>query len=387
MFKRWIDITHTKSALIIGPRRSGKTTLLKALFPDYTYVTLDNLDYLEWAARDPKGLVDSLGQKFILDEIQRRPQLTIAAKYAIDNQNAHILMTGSSAAGLLDEAADTMAGRVALYNLPTACFGEEQGPPTHDIFNDTLDLPRLKEGQRALSLALTYGQFPEVLTLQNTKEKEELLGNYRDTYFIRDLMQLSNLENIEGLLSIFHHLARSLGSHLEVSNFAREAGMSHPTTKKYLNNLYLSQLTFRLYGYHYGPAKRFLKASKTYFADNGIMHSLGIPLSEGQILENFVIAEFEKRRKLGMLSCDRLFYYKSTSGREIDLIFEKDNVTYAIEIKATRQPSRRDVRNLIEFSKNQKKKVKSFLFYMGDSYSEISDIRIIPVAALYRARL
>ncbi len=387
MFKRWIDISRKKSALIIGPRRSGKTTLLKALFPDYTYITLDNLDYLNWATQDPKGLVDSLGQKIILDEIQRRPQLTIAAKYAMDNQNAHILMTGSSAAGLLDEAADTMAGRVKLYNLPTACFGEDQGPPTHDILKDTLNPLQLKKGQRALNRALIYGQFPEVLTLEDLREKEELLSNYRDTYFIRDLMQLSNLENMEGLLAIFHHLARSIGSHLEVSNFAREAGMSYPTTKKYLNNLHLSQLTFRLYGYQYGPAKRFVKASKTYFADNGIIRSLHIPINEGQLLENFVIAEFEKRRKLGMIPCDRLFYYKSTSGREIDMIFETGDTIYAVEIKTTRHPDKRDIRNLLEFSKSQKKRVRSFLFYTGDSYTEISGVRVIPASALYRGKI
>ena len=85
------------------------------------------------------------------------------------------------------------------------------------------------------------------------------------------------------------------GSHLEVSNFAREAGLSHPTTKKYLNNMHYSQLTFRLHGYQYGPAKRFIKTAKTYYADNGILTSLNIPLNEGQRLENFVIAEFEKR--------------------------------------------------------------------------------------------
>ena len=115
-------------------------------------------------------------------------------------------------------------------------------------------------------------------------------------------MQLSNIENLDGLMAIFQHLARSLGSCLEVSNFAREAGISFPTTKKYLNALQQAQLTFRLYGYQYGPAKRHIKAAKTYFADNGIIQSLNAGSSEGQLIENFVIAELEKRRKLGMIA-------------------------------------------------------------------------------------
>jgi len=386
MFERWLKIKTKKSGLIIGPRRSGKTTLLKMRFPDYNYITLDNLDYLNWATRDAKGLFDQLGPEVIIDEIQRKPELTIAVKYAIDNQNAHILMTGSSSVGLLGATADTLAGRIQIYSLPTVCWGENIGPPTNNIFESNTNPIHIKHGQRKLMDTLKYGLFPEILMHNKPEDKMELLQNYRDTYFTRDLMQLSNMENMEGLLAIFHHLARTIGSHLEISNFAREAGLSHPTTKKYLNNMHYSELTFRLYGYQYGPAKRFVKAAKTYFSDNGILTSLNILLNEGQLLENFVISEFEKRRKLGIIKCDRLYYYKSAAGREIDLIFESDNVIYAIEIKNTLRPVGRDVSNLVEFSKGMKKKVKMFLFYTGEEYGSIKEVQIIPVAALYRAQ-
>ena len=386
MFDRWIKINTKKSGLIIGPRRSGKTTLLRMQFPEYQYITLDNLDYLGWANKDAKGLLDHLGPKAIIDEIQRKPALTIPVKYAIDNQNAHILMTGSSSVGLLDAIADTLAGRIQIYSLPTACWGENFGPPLHDIMSINKNQILLMQGQRLLSDALQNGMFPEIIMEKSKEAKRELLQNYRDTYFTRDLMQLSNMENMEGLLAIFHHLARSIGSHLEISNFAREAGLSHPTTKKYLNNMHYSQLTFRLYGYQFGPAKRFIKAAKTYFSDNGILTSLKIPLNEGQLLENFVISEFEKRRKLGFIKCDRLYFYKSAAGREIDLIFEIEDTIYAIEIKNTRRPASRDVRNLTEFSKGMKKKVKMYLFYTGDEFFSLGDVKIVPVASLFRGR-
>ena len=293
-------------------------------------------------------------------------------------------MTGSSSIGLLDSTADTLAGRIQLYSLPTACFGENIGAPTHNILSYTAKPPLIREGQRNLWEALTYGQFPEILNQSTNEEKQELLSNYRDTYFIRDLMQLSNIENMDGLLAIFHHLARSIGSHLEVSNFARESGLSFPTTKKYLNNLIQSQLTFRLYGYQFAPAKRYIKASKTYFADNGILHSLNIPLNEGQLLENFVIAEFEKRRKLGYLKCDRLYYLKTAAGKEIDLIFETGGEVYAIEIKATANPAVRDVRNLRDFAQKMEKPVKAFLIYKGEKYKTIDNVQVIPASALFR---
>ena len=331
-------------------------------------------------------MIENLGPKTIIDEIQRKPELTIAVKNAIDNQNAHILMTGSSSVGLLGAMVDTLAGRIQIYSLPTACWGENLGPPSHKIFELNTNPILIKQGQRSLSDAINYGLFPEILMHEKPVDKKDLLQNYRDTYFTRDLMQLSNMENMEGLLSIFYHLARSIGSHLEVSNFAREAGLSHPTTKKYLNNLHYSQLTFRLYGYQYGPAKKFIKAAKTYYSDNGILTSLNIPLNEGQLLENFVISEFEKRRKLGLIKCDRLYYYKSAAGREIDLIFESEDDIYAIEIKNSLRPSKRDVSNLVEFSRGTKKRVKMYLFYPGDEYGTINNVNVIPVASIFKGK-
>ncbi len=203
MFKRWLKIDDKKSGLIIGPRRCGKTTLLKMQFPEYRYVTLDNLDYLSWAGTDAKGLVDSLGPTAIIDEIQRKPELTIAVKYAIDNKNAHILMTGSSSIGLLGSMVDTLAGRIRLYSLPTACWGENWGPPTHHLFQEQANPLQLAEAQRLLSFAQHYGSFPEILEQDHEQDCIDLLQNYRDTYFTRDLMQLSNMENMEGLLAIY----------------------------------------------------------------------------------------------------------------------------------------------------------------------------------------
>ena len=384
MFKRWIKIPTKGSCLIIGSRRAGKTTLLKQLYPKWSYATLDDLDYLNWAKRDPKGFVLYLGKEAIIDEIQRLPELTVAVKYALDNERARFLMTGSSTLGLLDTAADSLAGRINIVSLPTACWGEDLGDPTHSIFYDQAAPLQIQEANRMLQGAITYGQFPEVLIQKKDNDREEVIVNYRNTYFTRDLMQLSNIENLDGLLAILHQLSRSIGSHLEVSNFAREAGISHSTTKKYLNALQQAQLTFKIYGYQFGPAKRYIKAAKTYFADNGIIHSLKTGISSGQILENFVLAELEKRRKIGIINADQFYFYKSVGGHEIDLVFESDNTVYAIEIKSTRRPALRDVHNLLQFRDRLNRPVRRCLFYLGEEYREVEGVRILPVGALYR---
>ncbi|MGM0428545.1 MAG: ATP-binding protein [Thermodesulfobacteriota bacterium] len=386
MFKRWLKVTEQKSCLIIGPRRSGKTTLLKQQYPGLPYATLDDLDFLQWAKGDPKGFVSKLGKVAIIDEIQRLPSLTVAVKYAIDNEEARFFMTGSSTVGLMDAAADTLAGRIEIVSLPTACWGENKGQPNHSILNEKVSLPKIKEANRQLKDAITYGQFPEVVNQENDQKKKELLVNYRNTYFTRDLMQLSNIENLDGLMAVFHHLIRSVGSHLDVSNFAGEAGISHPTAKKYLNALGQSQMTFKLYGYQYGPAKRYIKAGKTYFADNGILNSFNVNLNEGQLMENFVISELEKRRKLGFIKADQFYYYKSAAGNEIDLIFEIDNTIYAVEIKAAKRPRSKDFRSLRQFKDRLNRPIKRILFYSGEEYGAVDDIRLLPIGTLFQGQ-
>jgi predicted AAA+ superfamily ATPase len=384
MFGRWLDLPTKRSCLIIGVRRSGKTTLLRNRYPEWKYATLDDLDYLSWAKRDPKGFISHLGREAIIDEIQRLPLLTVAVKNAVDNEKSRFLMTGSSTLGLLDASADSLAGRIDIVLLPTACWGEEFGDSTHSVFDKQAAPTQIKEAGRRLSAAMTYGQFPEVLNEKEDGLKHEVLVNYRNTYFTRDLMQLSNIDNADGLLAVLHHLVRSLGSHLEVSNFAREAGLSHPTTKKYLNSLEQAQMTFKLYGYQFGSAKRYIKAAKTYFSDNGIIHSLNAGVGAGQLLENFVLAELEKRRKLGMIGADRFYYYKSGGGHEIDLVFEVENTVYAVEIKSTRKPAPRDLSNLSNFTDRQNRPVRRFLFYTGEEYGMLGNVHVLPVAALFR---
>lgn len=390
MFQRWISL-FKENQLVIGPRRSGKTTLLHSRFPDLRYTTLDDLDNLQWAIRDGKGFIESMLPSAVIDEIQRVPALTIAVKYAIDNQNFTAVMTGSSSIGLLDTAADTLAGRIAIRRFPTACWGEEAGPPTHSLFDDQLSPQMIADARRKLERQIQFGGFPEVIAASEDAHKLSILGNYRDTYFTRDLAQLSNIENIEGLLAILQHAGRSIGSHLEISNFARESGLSHPTAKKYIRVLLQSDLAFKLYGYQYGPAKRYQKASKLYFADNGVLKGMRLSLSSGQLLENFVISELEKRRKLGFICSDQFYYYKSTGGAEIDLIFEQGDELIIVEVKSVKRPAVRDVRQLVEFKRETDvrrrfKRVRPFLLYLGDEYMEIEGVKCVPICALYRSK-
>ena len=373
--------------LLLGPRRSGKTTLAQQRFHEHGYVTLDDFDYLTWARKDPKGMVGSLRPKAIIDEVQRCPELTVAAKYWIDRGELEVLMTGSSSLGLLDAVADTMAGRMHIVHLPTFCWGEDLGPPAHRFFEDTLTAPELAECRRRFPQALRYGGFPEVALERREEAKSALLRLYRDTFFLRDLAQLSNVENVEALLTIYHYAIRSLGSPLEYSNFAREAGLSHATAKRYLGTLLQSELAFRVYGYQYGAAKRYVKAGKLYLADSGMLPSFQQDVSAGHRFEQFVVSELEKRRKLGYLPADCLMFQRSASGAEIDLIIEEPALVRAIEIKASEKVERKDARNLRRFLEMPGPKPRrGYLVYLGDEYRDLDGVLALPVYALCRAR-
>lgn len=381
--------------MLVGPRRSGKTTLLRSMFlssnagKSFNYITLDDLDALSFAKADPKGFIQSLGNKVVIDEIQRASQLSIAIKKIIDeNKSARFYMTGSSSIGLLDQSADTLAGRVVFKHMPTVCWGEEEGEPTHSFFQDKLTPPQIAEARRKFETALLYGGFPEVVTKDNAPEKVELLKEYRDSYFTRDLAQLSNIENIDGLHAVLLHLAKSIGSHLEVSNFARESALSYLSAKKYLNVLLQSELTFKLSGYQFGPAKRLIKAAKHYYADNGIFTALRVDVSRGQLIENFVISELEKRRKLGFIDADSFFYYKTNAGAEVDLIIDEEKTFRVIGIKSTDKIAPKDIRNLLQYKSSYegKKPLAVYLVYLGSEYQQIEGISCLPIYALHRAR-
>lgn len=385
MFSRWIPPIKYNS-LILGPRRVGKTTLLKNQFHDFDYVTLDDFDFLQLAKTDPKSLMNQTSNKLIIDEIQRHPELTITVKKYLDEKQKIFLLTGSNALKLLDQNADTLAARIQIYHLPTCCWGEELGPPTHRIFFDEVPSLKLKEAQRLLDEAMEFGGFPELVTLKEQKEKYELLKKYRDTYFLRDLTQMVNIENTEGLLALLMFIGKAICSEFEISKLGKEIGLSTPTIKKYLNVLYYSDLIFKLYGYQFGPAKRFIKSGKYYFADNGILTSMKIKLSEGQIFENFVLSEIEKRRKIGFYEANELYFYKSVSGAEIDLILELSDEVYAIEIKSSKVIDRRDAKHLFSFSLQSDKHLRKFVLYCGTEYGEIEGVRFIPIASIFRGQ-
>ena len=119
---------------------------------------------------------------------------------------------------------------------------------------------------------------------------------------------------------------------------------------------------------------------------NGIIRSFNVQVGQGPLLKNFVISELEKRRKLGYIPAERMYYYKSSSGQEIDLLFEVGGTLYAMEIKSTQNPGKKDVRSLKTFEPRKNIPVERILFYPGESYATLDNVSLVPVASLFRGR-
>ncbi len=387
MFSRWLNIKNSKkSVLLIGPRRSGKSTYLKVLFPNYKYVTLDDLDHLENSKKDTKNWIEKLGSNFIIDEAQRNPDIAIAIKWAIDEKNVHCILTGSTGLNLFEKSTETLAGRIQIFYMTPACFGENHGHLI-DYSQLIIDPDLIKKAQRELLSFLESGGFPEIVSAPEDQQ-EELLQIYKNSYFTRDIASLNKIENVEGLRALYLALIIGLGSRYETSSLVQETGLSTITVKKYLNTLQQSGLLFKLYGYHQSAAKRYISSAKSYFIDISLLKALSRDYSTGQLIESFVISEIEKRRRLGLIKAEELFYYESVGGREIDLIYEEKNQITIIEIKSTKKVSGKDLRNIREFEIKSTKKIAKIIYYLGDTFYTEPDkteiIQIRPIWSLFR---
>lgn len=400
MFSRWCeakirsDLAQKKSVVLVGSRRVGKTTLVQMIGNGQsTYHTFDDTDLQEVLRQSPKYLerICHRDQLNILDEVQKIPRIFDTLKLLMDRGYLFIL-TGSSSLHLLEHVSETLAGRIRIRYLTPCCWGEEKSPfnegASSILFDQSLqanDPLTFRQGQTDLETFLHFGGYPELVN-QRHEEKRELLRDYRNTYLQRDILELSNIHDLNAFRALVAALAQSIGSTVSYQHLARESGLSHATAKKYLHALEQTFIVFKLYPYHHGPAKRYLKSPKWYFTDIGLLNSLNLRLAEGQLFENFVIAEAYKRLLLNNRDPDQLFYYRSERGAEIDLIFEDEECLFLFEIKATQTAHSKDLRNLKKFDTSQPYSPNTLVkrvIYRGKEFIQQSDAAFLPVYAWY----
>lgn len=314
---------------LIGPRQSGKTTLVRSLFSNHGYANLEDPELRSLAERDPKAFLHRFPPPVIFDEIQRVPSMLSYIQVKVDERpsgKGQWILTGSNQLRLRESVAQSLAGRTALLTLLPFSIGELAGvgASAHRSFSEWIHtgfLPRIHDqGIRPLSAWRDYYQ----------------------TYVERDVRLLIQLENQTGFERFLRLLAGRVGQLLNLNSMAGEVGVAQSTLAKWMSVLEASFVVFRLLPYHKNFGKRLTKSPKLYFTDPGLAaFLLGIESADqverdplvGGLFENLVVLEALKSRlHSGLLP--NLHFFRDSNGREVDLLYPFGASVIPIEIKS-----------------------------------------------------
>ncbi len=331
---------------IVGPRQSGKTTLARALFPNHTYLSLENLDLRQQAENDPRGFLNDYGEYLILDEIQRAPSLFSYLQERVDfNQKpAQYILTGSQQFLLMEKISQSLAGRIITFKLfpfsVTELYQWHPDTSIENIFQRKRPAPIDKPRFDVATLILT-GFYPRIHDKKLSARK--WIENYILTYVekdIRNLVNIGDLRLFENFLKLCTAYSGQLINYAALSN---TLGISQPTVKKWISLLETSGIIFILPPHYKNFTKRIVKTPKLYFVDTGILcFLLSIKTSAelkthplyGHIFETFILSEFYKRiAHIGEIP--PLYFWRDKTGNEIDLLVDFGAHLLPVEIKSS----------------------------------------------------
>lgn len=371
--KRVLEVHLPKSSakrlvLLTGARQTGKTTLSKSAYPDLRYINLDAPENREAVRAMPTSSWGRDVGNAVIDEAQKSPVVFEKVKYSFDAGDiSFCVLTGSSQILLLKKIRETLAGRVSLHELwpLMACElfrgGEDREMPlplVDEFFKEKpldsilgavpgilLDDPDARQ-RAAEAHLLRWGGMPALLHLPE-EERWKWLRDYEYTYLERDLSDLARLDDLEPFRKFQKLSALRSGNLLQYSELARDAGVSVDTARRYLEYLRLSYQSILLQPYHRNITSSVIKTPKLYWVDTGILRQLtgfrGEPT--GNLYETYVVGEIVKWMKT-VQRTEALYFYRTRSGLEVDLLLETNQGIIGMEIKARETVAPSDTRPL-----------------------------------------
>lgn len=333
MFDRTITTELLKTAkeypvvTLTGPRQSGKTTALKAAFPDYRFVSLEDLDMRGFASEDPRGFLRLYPDKTIIDEIQRVPSLLSYIQTHTDNvgREGMYCLSGSQNIALLSSIDQSLAGRASVLTLLPLSHEEMVSA---GICRTTTDEE------------IFYGGYPRIY--DKNLDPGRYYRNYFETYVERDVRSIQRVTDLDRFARFCRLCAGRVGQLLNVSSLASECGISVGAANDWLSVLQASYIIHLLRPDHNNYSKRLVKSPKLYFHDTGLLcYLLEITAPSmirnhylrGSLFENTVVNEFVKR-SLHRGAEPRLSFWRDSNGTEIDLIDARGGKISAYEIKS-----------------------------------------------------
>lgn len=349
------------AVVITGARQAGKSTLVATLAPGKRrYASLDDLDVLDAARRDPEALVGGRGA-VTLDEVQREPSILAAVKRAIDRDRkpGRFLLTGSANLLLMRQVSETLAGRASYLTLWPMTRREQRGEgragrwdellATRD--EDWLDLLAAGDAESEDWRALARrGGFPTpALELNSARERAIWFDGYVRTYLERDLQGLAAISGLPDFRRLMRAACLRLGQLVNQTELGRDVSLPQATVHRWLNLLEISYLLVRLPAYAVNRTRRLIKAQKLYWGDTGVaLHMAGDAEPGGAVLENLVLGDLLAWRD-ARLERAELAYWRTASGEEVDFVVEAAGRLLPIEVKAGTRPRLADATHLRSF--------------------------------------
>ena len=385
MYKRSVEnilkeaLEISPCVLLSGARQVGKSTLCLSM--DREYRVFDNLTQRAAAKHDPQGYIASLPKPIIIDEIQKVPEVLEGIKLAIDNNrvNGTFLLTGSANVLDMKKAKDTLAGRIVEIPMYPLSQKELQHKPDENI----IDILFMK-GVEGLTIeqkaytevmqAILDGGYPEILKINTPRGKSLWYNAYISTYVERDIRDVGELRDISAFIRFFNIIApRSCGL-VNKSDLANEANLSEATVSNYLSMLEMIYQVSLLKPYASNISKRFIKSSKFFMSDSGLLsHLLGIGSVEelveskykGDVVESFVYSELQKHIGYSQTQ-PQIYHYRTNDKKEIDFIIEKADKILAIEVKSSQNIKKDAFKHIIDFQNKSDKEVVGIVLYGGE---------------------
>lgn len=358
--EKLIDLAQKfKCVAIVGARQTGKTTLVKSIFPDKKYISLENLDIRSFAIEDPRGFLNTYNNA-ILDEIQQAPHLFSYLQEILDNNpvKGQYILTGSNNFLLQQNITQSLAGRVGYLELLPLSISELKSSKL--LYQSDEDL-------------ILNGFYPPIYD-QNIPFGD-WCPNYIKTYIEKDVRQIKNISDLYVFEKFLKILAGRTGQEFNANALALDVGVDNKTILSWLSILQSSYIIYLLKPHYQNFNKTIVKRPKIYFYDTSLVCSLlGIrnqnhlsthPL-KGAIFETMVVTEFVKSFTNKGLPIS-LFYWRDKTGREIDLIIEEGQDLIPIEIKSGKTIHDDFFKNLNYWLGLSKSKA-SFLLHSGDTF-------------------
>lgn len=355
---------------LLGPRQSGKTTLIRAAFPEKPYVNMEDAENRDLAILDPKSFMEGFPEGAIFDEVQRVPHLLSSIQVKVDERgcNGLFILTGSHQAQLHSAVSQSLAGRTALLRLLPLSMQELRAAQ----IDDTLEEIILKGGYPRI--------YKENLPLTNA------YSSYFQTYVERDIRQILQVKDVIQFERFIRLVAGRIGQLINYSSLAADVGVSAVTIKEWISVLEATYILVRLEPYFENFGKRVIKSPKLYFTDTGLAcYLLGIDSVEqlkgdslfGNVFENWVVMELMKARYNQAVD-PRLYFFRDVSGKEVDLLFQKGSELVPIEIKSGRTFLPSYLEGLHYFHQQAPKKAKGgALIYRGEQSQKIGDFELL----------